>query len=375
LLIQKRWTTNAIYPQERDQVFFINTTEGNASLASLLTTNLGGVASRSYVLAHGPPGGGKTTRLLQLREQLANEGYECAMISLQEGIPFELVAEFWTATGRFIQRHLRNTADDGVDQIHDAQTFIAFFSREPWASRKVVLIVDQFDLLNNAADLVRDQFLGTLRAMRESEASHGLHAFIGVGPYSILNLQDHPSSPFNACDAFALPMFERNHVRELFNQYSRESNVELAPGIADAIYDLTSGQAGRGPARAQPGQELLGGVAHPAVVGHLSGPRGQVLCDHLAAEADMARVPDHQLSDKPEHIKARHYLTNNFLLQDPTPPDHLPVVAAVTEEDLWMCKFLATEGTVREVSPNQFMLASFLVRNMATWAIIRNRDC
>ncbi|ELR17885.1 uncharacterized protein ACA1_350700, partial [Acanthamoeba castellanii str. Neff] len=237
--MQKRWTTNAIYPQERDHVFFINTTEGNASLASLLTTKRGGVASRSYVLAHGTPGGGKTTRLLQLRDQLANEGYECAMISLQEGIPFGFVAEFWTAMGRFIQRHLRNTADDGVDQIHDAQTFIAFFS---WGA--VVLIVDQFDLLNNAADLVRDQFLVTLRAMRESEASHGLHAFIGVGPYSILNLQDHPSSPFNACDAFALPMFERNHVRELFNQYSRESNVELAPGIADAIYDLTSGHPG-----------------------------------------------------------------------------------------------------------------------------------
>jgi hypothetical protein len=51
------------------------------------------------------------------------------------------------------------------------------------------------------------------------------------------------------------------------------------------------------------------------------------------------------------------------------------VVAAGTEEDLRMCKFLATEGIVREVSPNLFMLSSFLVRNMATWATIRNRDC
>ncbi|ELR18594.1 uncharacterized protein ACA1_155510 [Acanthamoeba castellanii str. Neff] len=373
--MQKRWTTNAIYPQERDHVFFINTTAGNASLASLLTTNRGGVASRSYVLAHGTPRGGTTTRLLQLRDQLANEGYECAMISLQEGIPFELVAEFWTAMGRFIQRHLGNTADDDVDQIHDAQTFIAFFSREPWASRKVVLIVDQFDLLNNAADLVRDQFLGTLRAMRESEASHGLHAFFGVGPYSILNLQDHPSSPFNACDAFALPMFERNHVRELFNQYSRESNVELAPGIADAIYDLTSGHPGHvcfcGKMIAE---HLATGTRKVAYDSWVSYAAEQLL-PRLCASWATAGLADHQLSDKPEHIKARHYLTNNFLLQDPTPPDHLPVVAAVTEEDLWMCKFLATEGTVREVSPNQFMLASFLVRNMATWAIIRNRDC
>lgn len=170
--MQKRWATNAIIPLERDHAFFIDTTAGNAPLASLLTNK----TSRSYVLAHGPPRGGKTTRLLQLCDQLQREGYACAMISLHERMPFELVAEFWTALGSIILRHLRHTADDGVAQIREAQTFIDFFSQEPWSSRKVVLIVERFDLMNNVTDLVRDQFLGTLRAMRESNASHGLHA-------------------------------------------------------------------------------------------------------------------------------------------------------------------------------------------------------
>ncbi len=83
-------------------------------------------------------------------------------------MPFELVAEFCTALGSNLLRH---TADDGVAQIHDAQSFIDFFSQEPWSSRKVVLIVEHFDLMNNATDLVRGQFLGTLRAMRKSNAT------------------------------------------------------------------------------------------------------------------------------------------------------------------------------------------------------------
>ena len=48
------------------------------------------------------------------------------------------------------------------------------------------------------------------------------------------------------------------------------------------------------------------------------------------------------------------------------PPYNLPVVTAGSEEDLQMCKFLTTEGIVQEVSPNLFMLSSFL---------IHNRDC
>ncbi len=77
--------------------------------------------------------------------------------------------------------------------------------------------------------------------MRYASTHHGLHAFVGVGPFSILKLRNHGSSPFNVSDAFPVPRFRRRDVRELFVQYA---NVKVDQEIPDAIYDLTNGHPG-----------------------------------------------------------------------------------------------------------------------------------
>jgi hypothetical protein len=96
--------------------------------------------------------------------------------------------------------------------------------------------------------------------------------------------------------------------------------------------------------------------------------------------AAMSSLVDVILDD--EHQRSREFLVSNFLLLDPWPPEDRDderyhdaaswrqfVFVAATPNDIRHCEFLTNQGILRVVGINRFTLASFLVRNLVTWAI------
>ena len=69
---KRKWMVNSdITREERPKVYFADITEQSTPL-------LESVYRGEFVAVHGPRASGKSTRVLQLQDQLINKGFACA---------------------------------------------------------------------------------------------------------------------------------------------------------------------------------------------------------------------------------------------------------------------------------------------------------
>jgi hypothetical protein len=146
------------------------------------------------------------------------------------------VSNFWTVFGRSLK--LTNS-ECFIPEIHSGFDFINMFHEShgnKYFLKRVVLFVDEFDSLYQAQAIV-DSFLDTLQAIKQERHQFKLHSFVGVGPFSILELTSKSSSPFNVRDAIQTTFWNRDEICKLVTQYS----TAIDPRIIDDIFERTSG--------------------------------------------------------------------------------------------------------------------------------------
>jgi len=143
-------------------------------------------------------------------------------------------------------------------KIIDHVSMIDFFEQLAGhlKNQRVVVIIDEFDGIPQAA--VSD-FLYSLRRIYLSGVQDRCPYSVGiVGVKSITQLNydcrpllrkprlSHPKnrsiSPFNIQDEFALSNFTLNQVRDLFGQYTDETEQAFAPDVIENLHKQTAGQ-------------------------------------------------------------------------------------------------------------------------------------
>jgi len=143
-------------------------------------------------------------------------------------------------------------------KIIDHVSMIDFFEQLAGhlKNQRVVVIIDEFDGIPQAA--VSD-FLYSLRRIYLSGVQDRCPYSVGiVGVKSITQLNydcrpllrkprlSHPKnrsiSPFNIQDEFALSNFTLNQVRDLFGQYTDETEQAFAPDVTENLHKQTAGQ-------------------------------------------------------------------------------------------------------------------------------------
>ncbi len=109
---------------------------------------------------------------------------------------------------------------------------------------KLVLIVDDFDVLNQASPSLRQQFLSMLLAARGFR-QRCLRGLIAVGTFHLLKLTHSSPFPFHFSAKYECPNFSEQQVVDLFEEFAEAQGLEnWDERIARDIQQRTDGHAG-----------------------------------------------------------------------------------------------------------------------------------
>lgn len=143
--------------------------------------------------------------------------------------PSETLKQFLTNT----------TLTDHLSMLEFFRQLASFLEAED-SERKVVIIIDEFDGIPQAA---LNDFLHTLRHIYVAGKPRCPHSVSIIGVKSITQLgYDRSISPFNIQDEFHLPNFTLEEVRALLGQYTEEVHQAFVPEVITSIYKQTAGQ-------------------------------------------------------------------------------------------------------------------------------------
>jgi len=108
--------------------------------------------------------------------------------------------------------------------------------------KKIIIFIDEFDgiplsELENFLMVLRDLYQNYKHTQKKALYSIGL-----VGIRNITRLVVGGVSPFNIADQVNLPMFSLSNVKNLYYQYTQETNQPFSDEAIQLIYDQTCGQ-------------------------------------------------------------------------------------------------------------------------------------
>jgi len=109
-------------------------------------------------------------------------------------------------------------------------------------SKKIIIFIDEFDGIP-LADL--EDFLTTLRSLYQEYKLVEQKALYSVGLVGIRNVTKlvvGGVSPFNIADQVTLPAFSLENIRDLYAQYTSETNQPFTDAAVEKIHRETSGQ-------------------------------------------------------------------------------------------------------------------------------------
>ncbi|GAK58919.1 hypothetical protein U27_05894 [Candidatus Vecturithrix granuli] len=109
-------------------------------------------------------------------------------------------------------------------------------------SQRIVLFIDEFDGIPRQE---LENFLTTLRELYQkykTQEYKALHSVGLVGIRNITKLIVGGVSPFNIADQVKLPPFTLNNVRDLYAQYTTETNQPFTGEAIQRVYESTAGQ-------------------------------------------------------------------------------------------------------------------------------------
>ncbi|CAG8821836.1 21692_t:CDS:2, partial [Racocetra persica] len=229
---KRKWMVNsAITREERPIVYFVDPTEQNIPL-------LESIYRGEFVALHGPRASGKSTRMLQLQDQLNSKGFACIYVSLEQ-VNIQNVDKFWHTFGTHL--HINAPKQIGLDSINSANDFDLAFKKDRWEN-SVVLLIDEFDRLYFATDDVRSSCLSTLRGIKITKDSYAIKSVFAIGPFSILYLKnDFTVSPFNVNEPFRNPNFTMEQVEFLYKEFVDEYKLTIDQEVIEDIYTQTNG--------------------------------------------------------------------------------------------------------------------------------------
>jgi hypothetical protein len=166
-------------------------------------------------------------------------------VTFETGITYnEGSREFWKSFGLLLDT---SAAFDGLPSppegvMETSHDFVKYFRRDRWHDKKVVLLIDEFGVLNDAPDNILKECLGALRTFKHNRRKYAVHSLIAAGTYSILDFSTSSSvSPFNVADVVESPYFTLTDVENLFHDFAKNIGFTIDDDIAGDIWAQSNG--------------------------------------------------------------------------------------------------------------------------------------
>ncbi|KAF9349356.1 hypothetical protein BGX34_001840, partial [Mortierella sp. NVP85] len=234
---KRRWDINgAIKFKEAQSVYYVDPadTQANADIVQ-------SVEQKRFVMLLGARASGKTTRLLRLVHQLADKGYRCFFVSLELAATCEDRDTFWASLGSFLRANKRE-----IRHIENKSQFLSAFTREAWEEgEKIVILIDEFDLLYEACLEVREDYLRTFRGILQSE-DYVIDSIIVCGTFNLWGLTTTGPlvSPFNISTRIENSYFTLESTQSLFKAYENDEQITIDDTIVRDVFFKSNGHPG-----------------------------------------------------------------------------------------------------------------------------------
>ena len=204
-------------------------------------------AGRHYVTVWAPRQTGKTWVMQQVVERIGKQGdLDVGIVSMQSAKNIESDERIL----RFFAKALEEWFGIKLPDIETWDMLRDLF-KKPYFTKPVVLILDEFDALqesfiDNFSNQFRDMYI---RRLNESDKPSGekkclLHGLALIGVRAVLGIENVSGSPSNVQRSLRIPNLTRDEVCGMFNWYEKETGHKVENGVVDLLYGETKGQPG-----------------------------------------------------------------------------------------------------------------------------------
>jgi hypothetical protein len=164
----KKFTVNgAITLTEASRYFFVK-----PDIAPLVKQ----MENRTMFMLYGPRGGGKTTAALHALEEVRSRGWVPLKVDFSSVTLVDRQA-FWRGLGGDLGIAARRHGIE-LQFIDSPETFRAAFSTLHLGSTRVILMLDEFDVLGNAAPGIKEEVRGRANRFRRGGLPHSISAAV-----------------------------------------------------------------------------------------------------------------------------------------------------------------------------------------------------
>jgi len=210
-----------------------------------------------YFSIFAPRQSGKTTFLEEFCSQLHSEPtYVAVILSFQDYKKLDK-DRFYSLVEKYLYEQLINRLKEvNCEKIETIQQFITrhhftdhISIRELFEElnrviqyKKLVIFIDEFDGIPSSE---LENFLTTLRELYikyKKVKQKALYSIGLIGIRDITKLIVGGVSPFNIADQVDLPSFSLKNVRDLYSQYTAETNQPFSEKAVKKVYEETEGQ-------------------------------------------------------------------------------------------------------------------------------------
>ncbi|NIM17153.1 MAG: hypothetical protein GTO45_34560 [Candidatus Aminicenantes bacterium] len=211
-----------------------------------------------YFSMFAPRQSGKTTFLEELRSQLHRDPtYVVVILSFQDFKNLTDKSRFYSLLQKYLYEQLLNRLEQvNCEKIETVRQFLArhhfidhISFRELFEElnriiqyKKIVIFIDEFDgipinELENFLTTLRELYIKYKLVKQKALYSIGL-----IGIRNITKLIVGGVSPFNIADQVEIPPFSLKNVRDLYSQYTEETNQPFSEEAVKKVYEETRGQ-------------------------------------------------------------------------------------------------------------------------------------
>jgi hypothetical protein len=211
-----------------------------------------------YFSIFAPRQSGKTTFLEELRSQLhGNSTYVVVILGFQDFKNLVDKSRFYSLLEKYLYEQLLNRLGQvNCEKIETVRQFLArhhfidhISFRELFEElnkiiqyKKIVIFIDEFDgipikELENFLTTLRELYIKYKKITQKALYSIGL-----IGIRDITKLIVGGVSPFKIADQVEMPPFSLKNVRDLYSQYTEETNQPFREEAVKKVYEETGGQ-------------------------------------------------------------------------------------------------------------------------------------
>jgi len=200
-----------------------------------------------YITVWAPRQTGKTWIMQEVTKKIKQTGqYEIGIITMEraKGVTEEKeILSIWL-------EKLSEVFEKSLPPIQKIRDIPLVFKKQ-YFDKPVILVMDEFDALveefiNRFASIFRDIFTSRTneRDKPDNNKTYLLHGLALIGVRSVLGIENITGSPFNIQRSIHIPNLTIGEIKELFQEYEKESGQHVKPAVIDRLYNETNGQPG-----------------------------------------------------------------------------------------------------------------------------------